>query len=131
MRCLLLQIYTFSQAMKRIVLFLPFLLIFSTVCHSQVLFEDVTASSTITTPTSNDYSFSSIWVDVDGDDYFDLYIAHGNDHDNEYNQLYHNRKDGSFSQIPFSAFIGSSPAYTGQLCWGDFNNDGLADIAVG
>lgn len=114
--------------MNRIVLFLAFLLLFSNVSYSQVLFEDVTASSTITTPTSNDYSFSSIWVDVDGDDYFDLYIAHGNDHDDEYNQLYHNRKNGTFSQIPFSSFIGSTPAYTGQLCWGDFNNDGFPDL---
>ncbi len=114
--------------MKRILLFSAILLFYGVKTSAQINFEDVTPPSKITTPTTDDYSFSSIWVDVDGDDYFDLYIAHGNDHDDEYNQLYHNLRDGTFLLLDPSVFNGALPRYTGQLCWGDYNNDGFPDL---
>ncbi|HYM19417.1 MAG TPA: FG-GAP-like repeat-containing protein [Candidatus Kapabacteria bacterium] len=94
---------------------------------SQVVFKNVTDSSGLFCPTSESYSYSSIWVDIDNDGLLDLYVARGNDHFDELNQLFHNLGNGKFKEIHESAFPTAVPSYTGQLCWGDFNNDGFID----
>ena len=97
------------------------------VSYGQVVFKNVSDSAGISAPNSQSYSFSSIWVDIDNDDYLDLYVAHGSGNGNEFNQLFHNLRNGKFKDIRATAFPAANPAYTGQMCWGDFNNDGFID----
>ncbi len=93
----------------------------------QVVFKNVSDSSGISAASSNSYSFSSMWIDSDNDDYLDLYVAHGSGKGDEYNQMFHNLRDGTFKEIRATAFPSATPSYTGQMCWGDFNNDGFID----
>lgn len=104
-----------------------FLLGYVPVSYGQVVFKNVSDPAGISAPSSQSYSFSSIWVDIDNDDYLDLYVAHGSGNGGEFNQLFHNLRNGKFQDIRSTAFPAASPAYTGQMCWGDFNNDGFID----
>jgi len=93
----------------------------------QVTFKNVSDSAGISAASPNSFSFSSIWVDIDNDDYLDLYVAHGSGNGDEFNQMFHNLRNGKFEDIRAAAFPAAKPAYTGQMCWGDFNNDGFID----
>ncbi|MEP7233926.1 MAG: FG-GAP-like repeat-containing protein, partial [Ignavibacteriota bacterium] len=94
---------------------------------AQVTFTNVSMRAGISPSGPNSYSVSSIWIDIDNDDNLDLYIAHGNGNGNEFNQLFHNLRNGTFEDVRPTAFPTASPAYTGQMCWGDFDNDGFID----
>jgi uncharacterized protein (DUF2141 family) len=94
---------------------------------AQVTFTNVSGSAGISATGAQSYSVSSIWVDIDNDDFLDLYVTHGNGNGDEFNQLFHNLHNGTFRDIRATAFPLAVSAYTGQMCWGDFNNDGFID----
>ncbi|MDQ3200020.1 MAG: CRTAC1 family protein [Verrucomicrobiota bacterium] len=65
------------------------------------------------------------FADYDNDGYMDVAMS-GNLTAEE---LYHNNRDGTFSEVTESA--GIVPKLNGQgLAWGDYNNDGLLDLYV-
>ncbi|MGD0113560.1 MAG: FG-GAP-like repeat-containing protein, partial [Armatimonadota bacterium] len=69
------------------------------------------------------------WGDYDGDNWLDLYIA-----DNYYgapSYLYHNNRDGTFTEVTSAAGMDLAPTTYAQSCaWVDYNNDGLLDLIV-
>jgi hypothetical protein len=44
--------------------------------------------------------------------------------------VYENNLDNSFTQVPFSNLQGINDNYTGDMEWGDYDNDGYPDILV-
>ena len=73
------------------------------------------------------YCHSAAWADYDNDGYLDLFVA-------EYfptnpNLLFHNNGDGTFSRVEDSPVVTDSGHSIGAA-WGDYNNDGLADLFV-
>ena len=85
-------------------------------------FRDVAAAAGVL---NQRYAKAVVWGDYDGDRFPDLYVSNiGGE-----NRLYHNNRDGSFTDVAPQAGvtlpIGSFPAWF----W-DFNNDGALDIIV-
>ncbi|MFI5262913.1 MAG: FG-GAP-like repeat-containing protein [Candidatus Kapaibacterium sp.] len=115
--------------MKKAPSFLLILILsgYATWSCAQVTFKNVSNTAGISAAGPQSYSVSSIWVDIDNDDYLDLYVVHGSGLGDEFNQLFHNLRNGTFQDIRATAFPTATPAYTGQMCWGDFNNDGFID----
>ncbi len=74
--------------------------------------------------------FGSAWADYDRDGFPDLFIGttFGNPTGNSPNELYHNRRDGTFELVPAAAF----PADIGGIgaSWADYDNDGFLDLFV-
>ncbi len=105
------------------------ILIVSTV-RAQVAFENITASSLINSP-SGQPSYNSMWIDLDNDDFLDLYIARGSQKGHQQTELYLNNRNGTFKNISTLAFPGRVPAYNGHICWADYDNDGLIDLYEG
>lgn len=73
-------------------------------------------------------NYGSIWVDYDGDQDMDLFVAKcGCD---AVDILYENNGDGSFTNVAASlGFADSQQSWSSA--WGDFNNDGNMDVLVG
>jgi hypothetical protein len=65
------------------------------------------------------------WADYDNDGWLDLFISAYGD-----NVLYHNNKDGTFTNRTNEAGLGERPGFWAGACWGDFNRDGLLDLYV-
>ena len=105
------------------------------------------------------WSAGSAWADYDGDGYVDLFVAGYVDLDlnnlpdpgtNQYcrfrglpvncgprglkgarDYLYHNNRDGTFTELSDKAGVDDKPGYYGLGCvWSDFDNDGLIDLYV-
>jgi tetratricopeptide (TPR) repeat protein len=75
-------------------------------------------------------SFSASWVDYDCDGWLDLFVATnlGGLFDRKTpNRLFHNNRDGTFTEVAVKAGINSSWATIGHS-WGDYNNDGFPDL---
>ncbi|MGD2110307.1 MAG: CRTAC1 family protein [Phycisphaerae bacterium] len=70
--------------------------------------------------------YASTWADYDKDGDLDLAVGNGIPSTEEQNYLYINNGDGSFTAEPE---FGSGSAVT--MAWGDFDNDGDLDMAVG
>jgi hypothetical protein len=71
-------------------------------------------------------SIGAAWQDYDGDGWPDLYVA--NDGGNSF--FYHNLGNGSFERV----LVGPVATDSQQAIiadWGDYNNDGWPDLAVG
>ena len=67
-----------------------------------------------------------VWADYDRDGFVDVYVArYGLD------WLYHNKGDGTFSQVPASA-LGSlnSDLNSYNAMWSDYDNDGWPDLFI-
>jgi FG-GAP-like repeat/ASPIC and UnbV len=65
----------------------------------------------------------SAWIDYDNDNYPDLYLNNLND----VGRLYHNDRDGRFTEVTTS--MGIDGPREGFSCWAwDFDNDGWLDI---
>ncbi len=79
----------------------------------------------VTNLTSDRLVQGSGWSDFNGDGLLDLFI--GNDAGD--NQLFKNVGQGRFQDISISAGV-PIIGHTYGMTWGDFNNDGLADIFV-
>jgi len=65
------------------------------------------------------------WIDYDDDGFPDLFVTRWQ----AVNLLFHNNRDGSFTKIT-QAPIATAGGTALGFCWGDFDNDGLADLFV-
>ncbi len=96
-------------------------------------FQDVTVSSGLDKQQYNKDKFleegikmGASWGDYDNDGYPDLFLTnHGKD------QLWHNRRDGTFENVSIQAGIeGSEDGYSSSALWWDYDNDGDLDLYV-
>ncbi len=68
------------------------------------------------------------WGDYDGDNWLDLYVSYGF---STASILYHNNRDGTFTNVTNQAGMEFSPVGLGTgTAWADYNNDGLLDLLV-
>lgn len=86
-------------------------------------FTDVTYEAGLAFPATS--SGSAVWLDFDNDGWLDLFVG------NEYSpsQLFHNKGDGTFTDIAHFAGVGRI-AFTKGVTAGDFDNDGFPDLYV-
>ena len=100
-------------------------------------FTDVTAGSGIG---EDSCTTVAAWADYDNDGFLDLYLGRYLDprkdipttfyaRNGEPNQLYHNNGDGTFTNVTAHAGVGDRGLCLGVV-WGDFNDDGYADLYV-
>ena len=66
-----------------------------------------------------------VWADVDGDRFPDLYVSNLNGA----NRLYHNNRDGTFTDIAPTAGVTEPSASIVTWAW-DYDNDGAVDLFV-
>ena len=85
-------------------------------------FTDVTRHARVG---STGWGMAAAWADYDGDGWPDLYVA------NEFgrNALYHNERDGTFSERAAAAGVVDGGAGMG-VAWGDVDGDGNLDLFV-
>src|SRR5579872_3895037 len=88
---------------------LAFLILSGSNSSGQVTFTDVTKTAGIASPTSAP-SYNSQWIDLDNDDYLDIYIARGNATNHLQPELYQNKRDGTFQNLSATAFGNRQPA---------------------
>ena len=89
-------------------------------------FEDVTRSSGLSGEGLG-FNFGVAVGDYDNDGYPDLFVCGAGR-----NTLYHNNRDGTFSDVTESSGIGGKPPDTLSVdaAWFDYDNDGLPDLFV-
>ncbi len=77
--------------------------------------------------------WGSAWVDYDNDGYIDLFATRGGTvYNNVANRLYRNSRDGTFMKMTASAvgdIVTEITKFWG-CTWGDYDNDGWADVCV-
>jgi len=80
-------------------------------------------------PIVNDYGYAHgvSWVDYDKDGFLDLFVA--SFFATQFNSLYHNNGDGTFTKSSTNAITQEASSSTCGV-WGDYNNDGLMDLFV-
>ena len=88
-------------------------------------FRDVTAESGLNQNNTR-YSFCCGWNDYDEDGWPDLYVVNDFGRKN----LYHNNRDGTFTDVAASEGVEDVGAGM-SVCWLDYDNDGAQDIYVG
>src|SRR5881396_2785674 len=67
------------------------------------------------------------FVDYDNDGYVDLFVANFNGN----NYLYHNERNGTFKAVTTGEIANEGVGESYGVAWGDFDNDGFADLFVG
>jgi hypothetical protein len=87
-------------------------------------FRDVTKESGLDKNNTR-YSFCCAWNDYDGDGWPDLYVVNDFGRKN----LYHNRGDGTFTDVAAEAGVEDVGAGM-SVCWLDYDNDGADDLYV-
>ncbi len=89
-------------------------------------FEDVTEKAGLT-GANLDFNFGVAVGDYDNDGFEDLFIAGAGK-----NALYHNNRNGTFTDVTEQSGIGVKPAATLSVvaAWFDYDNDGLLDLVV-
>ena len=89
-------------------------------------FTDMAAAAGIADATLGvDYGTVVSFADYDNDGYMDVFFSG----DNTSDVLYHNNRDGTFSDVTATAGIKSLNTGHG-IAWGDYNNDGYLDLYV-
>ena len=93
-------------------------------------FTDVSKKAGVSDPTNN-YGFTSVFVDVDNDGKVDLLVAN----DSTPNYLYINKGDGTFKDASFLSGFGLNQdgreTASMGLATGDYRNTGLVDLYTG
>ncbi len=86
-------------------------------------FTDVTREAGLALPATR--CPTAVWADFDNDGWLDLFVG------NEFSpcQLFHNNRDGTFTDIARRAGVAQS-AFTKGVVAGDYDNDGYSDIYV-
>src|SRR5207248_8739955 len=92
-------------------------------------FEDVSLASGVAASEDGRYE-SGMGIDaadVDGDGWQDIYVTHL---DHELNRLYHNNRDGTFTDDTFRSGLGNKAILLSgvSMKFEDYDNDGWADI---
>jgi hypothetical protein len=89
-------------------------------------FEDVTAKAGVAGE-HLDYSYGVTVGDYDNDGWPDIFISNTGK-----NTLYHNNRDGTFTDVTDQSGIGTKPPNTlsVQAAWLDYDNDGLLDLIL-
>ena len=76
------------------------------------------------------YGLGAVWGDYDNDGWPDFFVAN----DSGPNYLYHNNKNGTFSEVGFETGVSYSENGDEQgsmgVAWGDYDNDGKLDLFV-
>jgi hypothetical protein len=86
-------------------------------------FSDVTAASGLL---SGDHrTHSATWADFDNDGWLDVFVGH----EESPSQLFRNNGDGTFRDVSVKAGVNKT-AFTKGATWGDYDNDGHADLYV-
>ena len=86
-------------------------------------FTDVTAESGLLS--GEHRTHSAAWADFDNDGWLDVFVAH----EETPSQLFRNRGDGTFEDVTRKAGVGRK-AFSKGSTWGDYDNDGFADLYV-
>jgi hypothetical protein len=86
-------------------------------------FEDITASAGLS---GLDGVSVGVFADYDNDGFKDLFVSRTFAH----NQLFHNNRNGTFTDVTAASGIGDDCCTT-VASWGDYDNDGLLDLYVG
>ena len=86
-------------------------------------FEDITAKSGLS---GLDGVSVALFADYDNDGYKDLFVSRTF----KPNQLFHNNRDGTFTDVTKKSGIGEDCCTT-VASWGDYDNDGYLDLYVG
>jgi hypothetical protein len=79
--------------------------------------------------TDGGHSYAAAWVDVDRDGALDLFVANGGLSHTGANFLYRNRGNDRFEKITEGAIVTEQAGSCG-IAWGDYDNDGDADLFV-
>ena len=79
-------------------------------------------------------SYKPKWNDFNNDGFQDLLIIRGSFDKfgikpNQYNSLYKNNRDGTFSSMTSLSFVNELKP-SSDACWGDYNNDGYLDLFI-
>jgi len=104
-------------------------------------FTDVSFASGIGQKTLSYFKWTNEFIDYDNDGFQDLFIANGHLQDNielfldstypQQNQLFHNRGDGTFSDVSSEAGPGMLLKKSSRgVAFGDYDNDGDTDIFI-
>lgn len=86
-------------------------------------FRDVTEASGLSSGAHRTHS--AAWADFNNDGWLDVFVGH----EETPSQLFRNRGDGTFEDVTRKAGVGRT-AFTKGAAWGDYNNDGFADLYV-
>jgi tetratricopeptide (TPR) repeat protein len=86
-------------------------------------FTDVTEASGLAGGAHRTHS--AAWADFDNDGWLDVFVGH----EETPSQLFRNRGDGAFDDVSKKAGVGRT-AFTKGVAWGDYDNDGFADLYV-
>ncbi|MBP6823273.1 MAG: CRTAC1 family protein [Acidobacteria bacterium] len=86
-------------------------------------FTDVTEKSGLMS--GEHRTHSAAWADFDNDGWLDVFVAH----EETPSQLFRNHGNGTFEDVSKKAGIGRV-AFTKGATWGDYDNDGFADLYV-
>ena len=78
---------------------------------------------------NNKYSNGAAFFDYDNDGYLDIIIIRGRREENFSSLLYHNNRNGTFSEVGSNAGI-AEPGDGLGVAIGDYNNDGYLDLYV-
>ncbi len=110
--------------------------------NGQGLFDEVSDSAGITSPTHSVLSFGGGFFDYDNDGWLDLFIANGHVypeieqifpdvHYKQINSLFHNDGHGKFIDVTKTSGDGfSTPSVGRGVAFADFDNDGFVDLVV-
>jgi len=86
-------------------------------------FTDVTAASGLARVLTG--TQSAVWTDIDNDGFLDLFVGN----ENGPAQLFHNDRDGTFSDIAAKAGV-AARGFNKGVTAGDYDNDGWPDLYV-